>query len=119
MGISAEGLSFRPPLRYSVACNSMKACFMLVKIGTALAFIALSAPAFAQALGGFENVEGNNRRDRNIPQQYRIAPSLSAAPGTQTQTGTTSPPPVFSGSYNRTYNATYGTTYGNPSPTGR
>lgn len=96
-----------------------ESCFMLIKIGTALAFIALSAPAFAQAFGGFETIEGNSRRERNIPLQYRTAPSLSTAPATQTQIGTTSPAPAFSDSYNRTYNGTYGNTYGNPSPTGR
>jgi hypothetical protein len=91
---------------------------MLIKIGTALVFVALSAPAFAQALGGFEDIEGNTRRDRNLPPQYRTAPSLSTPPATQSQTGTTAPAPAF-GSYNRTYGGTYGNTYGNPSPTGR
>jgi hypothetical protein len=92
---------------------------MLIKIGTALVFVALSAPAFAQALGGFENIEGNTRRDRNLPPQYRTAPSLSTPPLKESQIGTTAPAPAFGGSYNRTYGGTYGTTYGNPSPTGR
>lgn len=95
---------------------------MLIKLGTALVLVAMSAPAFAQALGGFEDIQGNNRRDRNIPPQYRTAPStgLSSAPATQTQIGTTASPPAFSGSYNRTYGGTYGNTYGSPpSPPGR
>jgi hypothetical protein len=92
---------------------------MLIKIGTALVLVALSAPAFAQALGGFEDIQGNTRRDRNIPPQYRMAPSLSTPPAKETQTGTTEPAPAFSRSYNRTYGGTYGNTYGNPSPTGR
>lgn len=90
---------------------------MLIKIGTTLVLVALSAPAFAQALGGFEDIQGNTRRDRNIPPQYRTAPSLSTPPAKETQTGTTAP--AFGGSYNRTYSGTYGNTYGNPSPTGR
>jgi hypothetical protein len=92
---------------------------MLIKTATALAFVTLSAPALAQALGGFEDVQGNTRRDRNIPPQYRTAPSLSTAPAKESQMGTPAAPPTFSGGYNRTYNGTYGNTYGNPSPTGR
>jgi hypothetical protein len=92
---------------------------MLTKIATAVVFVALSAPALAQGLGSFEDIQGNTRRDRNIPPQYRTAPSLSTAPAKESQMGTAAAPPTFSGGYNRTYNATYGNTYGNPSPTGR
>jgi hypothetical protein len=91
---------------------------MLIKLGTALVLIAMSAPAFAQALGGFQDIEGNTRRERNLPPQYRTAPSLSTPPVKDNQSATTAPAPAF-GSYNRTYGATYGNTYGNPSPTGR
>jgi hypothetical protein len=93
---------------------------MLIKIGTALAFIALSAPAFAQTLGGFQDVQGYDRRGRYIPPPYRTTPSNSnpnapakpAANPYTGQIGAPPPPPAFSGTYNNTYSGTYGNTYG-------
>jgi hypothetical protein len=95
---------------------------MLVKIGAALALVALTTPAFAQSLGGFD-IEGNRRGGRNIPPQYRMAPNRTygttpTTPSVNPSAGQirTSPPPS---AYGSTYNNTYGSTYGGSGPGGR
>ena len=99
---------------------------MLIKIGLTLAFVALSAPAFAQTLGGFEPFEGRDNKGRNnIPPQYRTQPNdgysnakPAASPSTG-QIGVSGAAPTFSGTYSNTYSGTYGNTLGNSPLTGR
>jgi hypothetical protein len=101
---------------------------MLIKIGITLAFVALSAPALAQSLGGFQQFESRDNKGRNnIPQAYRTQPndgyvSAPVKPAANAYTdpfGANVSAPTFGGTYSNTYSGTYGNTYGNSPVTRR